>query len=102
MDDWVRIAALGDVPGGAAIEVAASGRIFAVYNVDGQIHVMDGICPHAGGPLGKGTLTGNIITCPWHGWQFDVTTGRHCLTETIGNTSFPVRIEAGEVFVKLD
>ena len=42
------------VAAGAAAEVVAAGRIFAVYNVDGKFHVLDGICPHAGGPLGKG------------------------------------------------
>jgi nitrite reductase (NADH) small subunit len=87
-------------PGGSA-EVVAEGRIFAVYNVDGTYHVMDGICPHAGGPLGKGTLRGNVVTCPWHGWQFDVQTGHHCLNQRICQTHYAVTIENGHVVIDL-
>ena len=56
-----------ELPPGTCREVVAAGKVFAVYNVDGQFHVLDGICPHAGGPLGKGTLRGDVVTCPWHG-----------------------------------
>jgi nitrite reductase (NADH) small subunit len=89
------------VPSGTSAEVVAEGRIFAVYNVDGVFHVMDGICPHAGGPLGKGTLCGNIVTCPWHGWQFDVSTGRHCLNQRLQQTRYEARIEGGKVVAEI-
>ena len=96
-----RIAAVEDVPPGTGIETAAGGRVIALYNVDGEFKALDGVCPHAGGPLGKGALDGCIVTCPWHGWQFDVTTGQHCLTANIQHETFNVRVEAGEVFVDL-
>lgn len=85
---------------GTGQEVVAAGRIFAVYNVDGTYHVLDGICPHAGGPLGKGSLNGCIVTCPWHGWQFDVTSGQHCLNETLQQPRYEVRIRDGMVTVR--
>lgn len=88
------------VPGQSA-EVVADGKIFAVYNVDGVFHVIDGICPHAGGPLGKGTLRGNIVTCPWHGWQFNVSSGQHCLNQRICQTAYAVRIENGRVIIDM-
>jgi nitrite reductase (NADH) small subunit len=88
------------VPGQSA-EVVADGKIFAVYNVDGVFHVIDGICPHAGGPLGKGTLRGNIVTCPWHGWQFNVSSGQHCLNQRICQTTYAVRIENGRVIIDM-
>jgi nitrite reductase (NADH) small subunit len=88
------------VPGQSA-EVVADGRIFAVYNVDGVFHVIDGICPHAGGPLGKGTLRGDIVTCPWHGWQFNVSSGQHCLNQRICQTAYAVRIENGRVIIDM-
>ena len=72
-----------------------------MFNVDGTFHAIDGICAHAGGPVGNGELNGCIVTCPWHGWQYDVTTGRHCLTENIAQQSFPVSVENGDVFVEL-
>ena len=101
MSEWITIAALNDVPEGTGKEVAAAGRVFAIYNVGGEIHVLDGICPHAGGPLGQGVLSGCVVTCPWHGWQLDVSTGRHCLTETIQQPRFPVRIENAQILVEV-
>jgi nitrite reductase/ring-hydroxylating ferredoxin subunit len=97
----VPLIAVEKVAPGVSAEVVAEGRIFAVYNVDGIYHVMDGICPHAGGPLGKGTLRGNIVTCPWHGWQFDVQTGHHCLNQRICQTYYDVTIENGHVVIDL-
>ncbi len=100
MSERVRLARTEDVPPGSGLEVTAAGRIIALFNVDGTFHAIDGICAHAGGPVGKGELNGCIVTCPWHGWQYDVSTGRHCLTENIAQQSFPVSIDNGEVFVE--
>lgn len=91
-----------ELPPGTCREVVAAGRVFAVYNVDGQFHAIDGICPHAGGPLGKGTLRGGVVTCPWHGWQFHVATGQHCLNARICAASFPTELQNGQVCIQLD
>jgi nitrite reductase/ring-hydroxylating ferredoxin subunit len=101
MPERVRICSTVDVPPGTGREVVAAGRIVAVFNVDGQFYALDGICPHAGGPLGQGRLAGGIVTCPWHGWQFDVTSGRHCLNPRLTQTSYPVQVLAEDVFVEL-
>ena len=84
------------------VEIVASGKVFAVVSVRGQISVLDGICAHAGGPLGKGSMRNNIVTCPWHGWQFNVETGRHCLNDRICQTTYPARIENGFVVIDVD
>jgi nitrite reductase/ring-hydroxylating ferredoxin subunit len=91
-----------ELPPGTCREVVAAGRVFAVYNVDGQFHALDGICPHAGGPLGKGTLRGGVVTCPWHCWQFHVATGQHCLNARICAASFPTELQNGQVCIQLD
>ena len=96
-----RVAAVEDVPPGTGRESIAGGRVVALYNVEGEFHALDGICPHAGGPLGKGRLVGAVVTCPWHGWQFDVTTGRHGLNPNLTHAGFPVTVRDGEVFVEL-
>ena len=101
MSDWVRVAGLEDVPAGTGREYAVSGRIVALYNVAGEFHALDGVCPHAGGPLGEGVLQGNIVTCPWHGWQFDVVSGRHCLNANLRHTTYPVRVVGDDVFIEL-
>ena len=60
---------------GHGIVAEVNGKALAVFNVDGQFHVIDNTCLHRGGPLGEGELEANVVTCPWHGWQFNVTTG---------------------------
>ncbi len=101
MSEWIPIAAAADCPPGTCIERVAGDRIVAVANVDGRLHALDGLCPHQGGPLGRGTLHGTTLTCPWHGWQFDVTTGRHCLSPTMRQTVHEAREEDGRILVRL-
>lgn len=101
MNQRIRVAIANDIPAGTGVEITVEGRIIALFNVDGTFYAIDGICAHAGGPVGKGELNGCIVTCPWHGWQYDVSTGRHCLTENILQQQFPVTVRAGEVFVEL-
>ena len=101
MSETVQLIAVQDVPAGKSAEVVAAGRIFAVYNVDGSFYVLDGICPHAGGPLGKGMLHGCHVTCPWHGWQFDVTNGQHRLNAGLQQPAFDVEVVDGFVCIHL-
>ena len=68
---------VSEVPVGTAREVVSGDRVIALFNVAGTFYALDGVCPHQGGPLGQGTLEGCVVTCPWHGWQFDVTSGQH-------------------------
>ncbi|MBS0203112.1 MAG: Rieske 2Fe-2S domain-containing protein [Planctomycetes bacterium] len=101
MSERHRIAAVADVPVGTGREFVAGGRIVALFHLDDGFHALDGICPHAGGPLAQGVVQGHIVTCPWHGWQFDVTSGQHCLNRRLCQTLFPVTVEGTDVFVDL-
>ncbi len=96
-----RAACVTDIPNGTGKELVIDGKIIALYHVDGEYYAVDGVCPHAGGPLGKGMLRKNIVTCPWHGWQFDVTTGRHCLTAHIQTRKYDVTVTGDDVLVDL-
>lgn len=99
MPGFVKMATLEDLPLGAAKEVEHEGRIYALFNVDGVISAIDGICPHQGGPLADGTLEGTCVTCPWHGWQFDVRTGKTPLGVKIKLPVFEVKVEGNDVLV---
>lgn len=101
MSDWIDIAAAAECPPGTSIERVVNGQVVALANVDGVWQAIDGLCPHQGGPLGTGMLCGTILTCPWHGWQFDVTTGRHRLSASVRQAVHEVREEHGRVFVRL-
>ena len=101
MAEKIRIASVLDVEPGQGIEVIAAGRVIALFNIEGQFHALDGVCPHAGGPLGKGTVSGCQVTCPWHGWQFDVTTGKHGLNPNLSHERFEITVEGDDVLVEI-
>jgi nitrite reductase (NADH) small subunit len=101
MAQFVRVAKEEEVPVGSSKEVELAGRVVALFNVGGRISAIHGICPHAGGPLGEGALEGNVVTCPWHGWQFDVTSGRNSYNPTCVQDVFEVRVEGGEILLAL-
>lgn len=102
MADWVRVSSVDECPPGTAREVVAGDRVIALFNVGGNFHALDGVCPHQGGPLGKGTLRGCIVTCPWHGWQFDVATGQHQTSRSLVHPRHEVRVDGQDVFVAIE
>ncbi len=97
---FVKIAAVGDIAPGTGKVVQAGEKVLAVFNVAGTLYAVDNACTHVGGPLGRGRLTGTIVTCPLHGSRFDVTSGA-----VVGPPArrpvkaYPVRVEAGHVLV---
>jgi nitrite reductase/ring-hydroxylating ferredoxin subunit len=101
MPRQVRVAAVSEVPPGTNKEVMADDQVVALFNVEGTFYALDGVCPHAGGPLGEGTLRGSVVTCPWHGWQFDVKSGENCLNRKMTHKSFAVKVEGNDVLVEL-
>src|SRR4029078_1543856 len=75
MGEFVRVAGTAAVKPGSGIVAEVNGKILAVFSVDGAFHVIDNTCIHRGGPLGEGDLVGHVVTCPWHGWEYDVRSG---------------------------
>ena len=73
---FVRMVKVAEVPAGTIRELQVEGKAVAVANVGGKIYAINNTCLHRGGPLGEGSLEGQVVTCPWHGWQFDVTNGK--------------------------
>ena len=101
MDDYVRIARLEDLGPNGAAEFEHDGRIIALFLVGGEIFAIDGICPHQGGPLAQGLVEGTIVTCPWHGWQFDLRDGRNPTFRTVTQPCFEVRIDGEDILIKM-
>ncbi len=73
---WVRIASVSEIPEGTAKKIDLEGLALAVCNAAGRINVIDDACPHQQASLGEGTLEDTTITCPQHGWKFDVASGK--------------------------
>jgi nitrite reductase/ring-hydroxylating ferredoxin subunit len=95
------VTALASIPPGSGQAHTVAGRRLALFNVDGKIHAMDDTCPHAGAPLSDGRLSGCVITCPWHGWSFDVTNGRMPGSEQDCQTVYPVFINGDQIEVEV-
>jgi nitrite reductase (NADH) small subunit len=98
---WHRISKVADCPPGSSIEVVANERVIALFNVDGEFFALDGVCPHQGGPLAEGTLKGCVVTCPWHGWLFDVRTGQHQFSRNTVQPRFATKIEDDGVWIEI-
>ncbi|MCA8994115.1 MAG: Rieske 2Fe-2S domain-containing protein [Planctomycetaceae bacterium] len=98
---WHSLGPVDSFPNNEGRECTVADRIVAVFRQENEFRAIDGICAHAGGPLAKGTLQGGIVTCPWHGWQYDITTGQHCLTPQICQQSFPCKVEDDQLWVEL-
>ncbi len=99
MPGFVKMATLDDLPAGSAREVEYDGRIYALFHVDGVVTAIDGICPHQGGPLAEGLVEGTTVTCPWHGWPFDVRTGATPVSAKVRQAVYEVRVEGRDVLV---
>ena len=99
MADYIRVAGADEIPAGQGRTVEVEGKRIAVFNVDGDLHAIDDTCVHRGGPLGQGALDGNVVSCPWHSWRFDVTSGA-CLTNPrVQVACYPVKIEGDDIWV---
>ena len=101
MAEFVTVGSKTDVTPGNCISVEIKGRGIALLNVNGTIYALDNTCPHAGGPLGEGTLDGEVIECPWHGWQFNVKTGERLSNPELTVECFSVRLNGDQIQVAL-
>lgn len=101
MAEFVRVAALTEIQSGHGIVAEVGGKSVAVFNVEGTIHAVDNTCCHRGGPLGEGEVEGNIVTCPWHGWRFNVTTGACINNPSAKVEAYQVKVEGDDVKVLL-
>lgn len=101
MAEFVRVAGIKEIPSGEGRMFAVGGRQVAVFNVGGEFHAIDNVCEHQGGPLAEGELDGCVVTCPWHGWTYDVTSGQSPDDPETCVARFTVRVDGGDVMVAL-
>jgi nitrite reductase/ring-hydroxylating ferredoxin subunit len=97
-----RVASLEEVPAGQPKLVELDGTRIVLARLGDAVYALGDTCTHRGGPLSQGRLNGGRLACPWHGWMYDVRTGQ-CLFPGRGASvpAYPVRIEAGAIFVEL-
>jgi nitrite reductase/ring-hydroxylating ferredoxin subunit len=113
------VGSVDDFPVGSH-RVVQAGRIeVGIFNIDGELHALPNVCPHQFGPLCEGTVNGTtacsaatnwqfawvrqgeIVTCPWHGIEFDILTGRSLSSPRLRVRRYPVVVEDGQVKVTI-
>jgi nitrite reductase (NADH) small subunit len=94
-----KAAKLSEIPPGSVKEVQLAGQPIALANVGGTLYAISNTCLHRGGPLGEGQLEGSVVTCPWHGWQFNVATGKAVQNPNAGVSCFATELRGDEVYV---
>jgi nitrite reductase/ring-hydroxylating ferredoxin subunit len=98
---FVRAAKATDIAPGQIREIPLQGLTIAVANVGGQFHAINNTCLHRGGPLGQGSLLGNVVTCPWHGWTYDVASGKVTPNQSAAVACYPVELRGEDVYVDI-
>ena len=95
---FVKVGSLAALPPGSVMEAEVGEGTYAICNVGGELSALDGICPHAGGPLGQGNIDGDKLVCPWHEWAYYCQSGVNDYDENVKLAKFPVGIYSGEAF----
>jgi nitrite reductase/ring-hydroxylating ferredoxin subunit len=99
MNAFVRVADVSEVPPGRGKVVVVQGHPVALFNVDGAFFAVSNVCLHRGGPIGEGVLDGPVVTCPLHGWEYDVRSGKNVGNPTARLRTFHVRLEGDAILV---
>ena len=87
---------------GSIREFQADGNLaLAISNVDGKFYAIDNTCLHRGGPLAQGELKGKTVTCPWHGWQYDVTTGKVTGNPAVGVACYSLEVRGEDIWIDI-
>ncbi len=103
MTGWIRITNTESIPPREGRCVTVAGREIAIFNLNGRFLAVDNKCPHKGGPLCDGIVTGTRVVCPLHGRHFDLETGMPVrATEAAALGVYPVHVERGVVSVKVE
>lgn len=100
MSDFKKVAGRSELAAGQGKTVQVGDKTVALFNIAGEFCAIDDACAHMGGPLGEGTLSGGVVTCPWHDWKYDVKSGS-CLAPKAQVKVYPVKAEGDDILVAI-
>ena len=111
------VARVEDIPPGGRKILKVKGREVGDFNLGGTYYALKNVCVHQGARVCLGKVTGTtlpskvyefkygregqILRCPWHGWEYDITSGRSLFDEKVGVVSYPVSVEDGQIFITM-
>jgi nitrite reductase/ring-hydroxylating ferredoxin subunit len=99
--EFIKVASISELSVGSSKTVEVQGKAIALFNVGGKIYALDNTCLHQGGPLGEGRLEGEVVTCPWHMWEFNVRTGEKVGEPSLRVATYPVQVDGDDIKVAL-
>lgn len=95
-----KVADRDEVPDGKSKIVHIEGRSLALFRINNEYFAIANSCLHRGGPLGEGEVSGHEVTCPWHGWKFNLVDGSFSMVPTLKVKIFKVRQTPEGVFIE--
>jgi nitrite reductase/ring-hydroxylating ferredoxin subunit len=95
------VADASEIPDGERKLLSIGGRSVGIFHHDGEWYAVRNYCLHRSGPIATGTLDGDVLTCPWHGYQYNVKSGEFLLDPAVKLETYPVEIRDGKVHVQL-
>ena len=99
--EFVAVGKVADFVPGSGTMVVVSGRDVAVFRIGDEFHALDNTCLHRGGPLCEGDIDNGVVTCPWHGWSYEIKTGTMVQDPRVGVSRHDVRLRGDQIEVKL-
>jgi nitrite reductase/ring-hydroxylating ferredoxin subunit len=102
MTDFIKVAELNDLADGELMAVEVDDELVCLARVEDSVYAFTDNCTHISGPLDEGELDGEVLTCPWHGAQFNVCTGKVLRGPARQDIqTYPVRVEGNSILVSL-
>lgn len=98
---WFDAVATKSLAEDCAVEVVVEGQVLAIFRSNGSLFAIDGMCAHQGGPIAQGEVEHGCVTCPWHGWQYELDTGIQTINRQPLQQTFDVREQDGMIQVQL-
>ena len=100
-DTFTLVGRIDDFAPGGGKMVDVSGRHVAIFRLGDDFFAIDNLCLHHGGPLCEGQIVNEVVTCPWHGWSYEIRTGTLVQDPHVGVSKHEVRIDGDLVHVRL-
>ncbi|HKQ70643.1 MAG TPA: Rieske 2Fe-2S domain-containing protein [Polyangiaceae bacterium] len=97
-----KVATKAELWQGETLGVIVAGRQVFLVDVEGSVCAYEDRCQHKGMPISGGRLTGHVLTCPVHGWSYDVRTGKGLNPENVALAAYPVTVEGDDILIELE
>src|SRR5918996_492683 len=101
MSEFVTVGRVADFAPGRGRMGAVNGRHIALFRLDDGFFAIDNLCLHQAGPLCEGDIEGGVVTCPWHGWSYEIRSGTLVQDPRVGVSKHNTRIVGDDVQVQL-